>query len=107
MTKTPLSDAARIHNADLYEGIIGLSNFVPYEFACELELRLQALEKWKKEQIEVESTWDEQAIGRLLDIPLGHPIRSRIQESIELLKQELSQVFGLPHPAKSVMYARR
>lgn len=44
-----------------------------------------ALRAWKHEQLQVESQWDVQAIGKLLGLKLGDHVRPAIQPAIERL----------------------
>ena len=46
------------------------------------------LEAWKREAIAVESTWDVQAVGKLIGTPLGGDIRAGVQPYIEGLQSE-------------------
>jgi hypothetical protein len=47
-----------------------------------------ALARWKEEAMQVEAQWDCQAIGKLIDVPLGHHIRPRVEPAIrELIAQ--------------------
>jgi hypothetical protein len=58
------------------------------------------LKRWKDEQLQVESKWDKQKIGRLLDIGLGESIQENIEPKIrEILKaiQNLKDVEGRHH----------
>lgn len=55
---------------------------------------LRELETWKTSQLKVESVWDEQAVGRLLGVPLGQSIRAAIQPSIEKLQQRVAELEG-------------
>lgn len=45
------------------------------------------LKRWREEKLAVESMWDEQAVGRLLGITFGSPIRSAILPAIKELSQ--------------------
>jgi hypothetical protein len=47
---------------------------------------LEELRAWKREALLVESTWNEQAVGRALGMTLGCSIRPRILEGIARLK---------------------
>jgi hypothetical protein len=46
---------------------------------------LEELRRWKAEALELESMWNEQAIGKLLDLPLGSLIRPQIEPAIRKL----------------------
>lgn len=49
-----------------------------------------ALKYWKASALEVESTWDCQAVGKLIGATLGSSIRPQIQPAIEKLKADLA-----------------
>src|ERR1700761_2454186 len=53
---------------------------------------LSRLRNWKAEQIAVEASWDEQAVGRQLELPLGFPIRPFIEPRIGGLKERLARL---------------
>lgn len=53
-----------------------------------------ALLLWKKQMLYVESTWDEQAIGGILDIGLGESVRSNIESKIHLLIKERDELIA-------------
>ena len=46
---------------------------------------IQALKQWKQEMMEVESSWNAQEVGRLLNVKLGQPIKASIQPAVENL----------------------
>lgn len=50
------------------------------------------LEAWKREAIAVESTWDVQAVGKLIGTPLGGDIRAGVQPYIERLRELLGNL---------------
>ena len=50
------------------------------------------LAAWKESAMAVEAEWDEQAVGRALQIPLGAPIRANILAGIEALQQRANQL---------------
>lgn len=52
---------------------------------------IAALKSWKVEQLAVEATWDEQAVGKALGLALGSPIRAQILPSIAALRQRLER----------------
>jgi len=55
----------------------------------DLAEQVRTLENWKEQQLAVESEWDAQAVGRLLNVPLGQPIRAAIGPGIESLKEQV------------------
>lgn len=57
-----------------------------------LQLKIEGLARWKAEQLLVESEWDAQAVGRLLQVPLGGSIRAAIQPGIEALQERVRQL---------------
>lgn len=60
-------------------------------FAGQLETELNVLQQWKDEQLAVEVTWDAQAVGKELNLPLGSPIRPQILPAIQKLKAALER----------------
>lgn len=62
---------------------------VVYDLEDEIE-RLQnenkRLQAWKDSALAVEATWDEQAVGRALNVGLGQSIRDKILPSIKNLR---------------------
>jgi len=52
---------------------------------------IDRLKRWKSEQMAVESSWDPQAIGQELGLPLGSDIRPQILPAIVDLKRELAE----------------
>lgn len=56
---------------------------------------LEELRRWKKEQMQVESEWDAQAVGRELDLPLGSSIRAGILPAVKKLRQQLATMYSL------------
>lgn len=52
---------------------------------------LEALRRWKKEALMVESTWDEQAVGKELGLRLGSAIRPAILPKIRAYKKLLER----------------
>ena len=46
---------------------------------------LEELREWKRQCLQVESEWDAQAIGKILNIGLGDSIRKNIQPKVEQL----------------------
>jgi hypothetical protein len=58
------------------------------------------LKRWKEEMLQVESEWDCQRVGELLNIGLGEPMRKNIEPKIrEILKaiQNFRDVEGRYH----------
>lgn len=53
----------------------------------DLEKEVATLQKWKDEYMEVESGWDEQEVGRELDLVAGTKIRPQILPQIKALKE--------------------
>ena len=64
---------------------------VPYDFARNLERQRNNLQRWKDEQLIVESQWDAQAIGKELNLPLGGSIRAGILPAVQQLKAALER----------------
>lgn len=60
------------------------------EAIAALGKEIAALKQWKLEACAVEASWDAQAVAKLLNLPLGVPIRPGIQPAVEVLKQEIA-----------------
>lgn len=58
--------------------------------AMEYLRREAALQAWKQSQLEVEASWDDQAVGKELGVQLGQPIRPAILPGIIKLKQQVA-----------------
>lgn len=52
---------------------------------AELESNLATLQDWKDSVMSIESSWDCQAVGKLLNVPLGHAIHPAIEPGIRKL----------------------
>ena len=52
--------------------------------------RIESLSAWKAEQLAVEATWDVQAVGKAIGLPLGSNIRTHILPYIESLSKQLA-----------------
>lgn len=50
------------------------------------ESKVKELERWKKEYLELESTWDVQQVGKLIGVGIGRSIHPEIQPAIEMLQ---------------------
>lgn len=57
---------------------------------ADLQKEIYELRRWKEEQMQIESSWNEQAVGKLLDLPLGSAIRPQIEGKIKGLQEALS-----------------
>lgn len=53
------------------------------------------LERWKREQLAVDGSWDPQEVGRLLGMPLGADIRANIKPGIEKLMEQRDMLADL------------
>lgn len=53
---------------------------------------LENLKRWKEEQLEVERSWDVQAVAEALELPLGTLVRPAILPGIEKLKAEVRRL---------------
>ena len=49
---------------------------------------IEELQNWKKQQTSVESEWDAQKVGKILEIGLGQSIRKNIEPKITKLVDE-------------------
>lgn len=54
---------------------------------------MQNLKAWKEEEMQVESQWDCQAVGRLIGSKLGEQIKPQIQPYIEWLQADLASAY--------------
>lgn len=63
---------------------------VPAAFSKVLERELNDLTRWKAKALEVERSWDPQAVGKLLGMTIGTPIHQNIQPAIEKLLARLA-----------------
>lgn len=100
-TPTPITDAAlcvSFHPNDLHgwpegrKAEFGGEHIVPARVCRALERQLaevteqrDQLERWKREQLAVDGSWDPQEVGRLLGMTLGADIRANIKPGIEKL----------------------
>lgn len=83
-TDTPETD--RLMNGD----------WLPFiKFVRQNERELAALRDWKAEALEMDASWDVQAIGKALGLLLGSDIRKGILPAIETLKARLEKVEGV------------
>lgn len=71
--------------------VIGVATCQIASELLKLAARVAELEAWKAEAMAVDSQWDPQAVGRLLDIPLGTLIRPGIQPGIERLLADVAR----------------
>ena len=67
----------------------GDGDYVLYSDAKAIEDDRDALKAWKESAMDVEKTWDVQAIGNEMGLALGSPIREHILPYIKKLKEEL------------------
>lgn len=58
---------------------------------CSAADTLEALAEWKRQVLASEATWDIQAVGRIIKVPLGGNIFSAIQPALEALAGEVEQ----------------
>jgi hypothetical protein len=74
----------------VHEGVMEFWDELEENHGSPTALRLQELERWKREQLAVERSWDPQAVGKLLGMTLGTSIRKNIQPEIEKLQAQLA-----------------
>lgn len=43
--------------------------------------------------MQVEASWNEQAVGKLLDLPLGTPIRPQIETAIKAMREAIKDAY--------------
>jgi hypothetical protein len=62
---------------------------------------VRRLKDWKESAMALEATWDIQAVGKALGVPLGEPIHpailpgiTRLRDALEETRNHLSCVFG-------------
>jgi len=60
-------------------------------FHAETKAKLKDLERWKQEQLEVESTWDDQAVAKEIGLTVGKSIRPAILPFIQETKAKLKE----------------
>lgn len=58
----------------------------------QLQSQVSRLEQWKSEQLQLESMWNEQSVGRLLGVRLGEMIRPNIEPKIIELLGRISEL---------------
>ena len=63
-----------------------------FVFCRKLERERDELARWKREQIFVESQWDDQAVAKELGMPAGADIRKNILPAIQQLKRERDEL---------------
>lgn len=56
---------------------------------------LAGLRDWKDSAMQVERTWNEQEVGKLLGVRLGHAIRPEIEPAIRRMQSELAGLRGV------------
>ncbi len=91
VTETPRTDKQEYDEACNFD--------VPWsDFARQLERECKALREenarllaWKAEQLQVESSWDCQAVGKEIGVTLGHSIRPAILPYLLKVKAELAE----------------
>lgn len=71
---------------------------------AERDEELHQLRQWKKEQMQIESTWDEQKVGHLLGMELGTPIRENILPAIQALSRDKARLDWLEEQRKGGRY---
>lgn len=57
-----------------------------------LEAQVDSLTEWKRQQLQVEDSWDPQEVARVLGLPLGSDIRKGILPRIEALKAQVARL---------------
>lgn len=84
--KAEVEDIQRIVGFDNEEPLV---HFIEAIVANHARLRAEnaELKNWKESMMEIEKSWDEQAVAKLLGIPLGAPIRPAIESAIRKLKE--------------------
>ena len=67
---------------------------------ADLTAERDKLTQWKREMMDVENSWDAQAVGHALGTKWGSAIRSQILPGIEALKAELARLRRLLEAAE-------
>jgi hypothetical protein len=57
-----------------------------------MDAEIAALRRWKAEQLAVEAEWNEQEVGKLLNLPLGTAVRPAIQPAIEAMREKMNSL---------------
>lgn len=65
---------------------------------------LEQLKDWKEQQLQVESQWNPQKIGKLLNIRLGESITKNIQPKIERLLLEKEMLYNTLRTIRFCVY---
>lgn len=60
-----------------------------------LRMQCASLRDWKESAMSLEMSWDEQAIGKILNLPLGTFIRPQILPAIQALRTRLERAESL------------
>ena len=60
-----------------------------------IKTQLDALTEWKRQQLQVESTWNPQEVASALNLPIGSDIRKEILPSIKVLQEEIARLTEL------------
>lgn len=63
-----------------------LGPYTTNDVVDELRREVEELREWKRQQMLVESQWDEQEVGRELGMAIGTPIRENILPLLRQLK---------------------
>ena len=106
-SKSPMTDAEvarvrKILDGACKDGVWPVDRIALDEGFCrEVEIRLgikiEELQEWKRQQLAVESQWDEQRVGKLLGLQLGTQIRPQIEPAIVQLQKHLGNLLARIH----------
>ena len=89
---TPETEIYAAHKNDVYEFVDPEWDWVvSADSARRLERELAELREWKRQQLEVESQWDCQKVGKLLGVPIGAHVRPHIEPKIAKLIRERNE----------------
>lgn len=99
MSKTTETDATargidQSNFADSWKDDFEEFMWVPADFARKLERERDELAAWKESAMIVSRQCDIQAVGTLLNVPLGHPVHPAIEPGIRELQAKLAIANG-------------
>ena len=83
--------------ADAYEAVCAALNTAKEKLKA-LTAERDELRRWKDEALAVEASWDCQAVGKLIGVPLGQNIRPCIEPAIRRYQQDIDTLMNNPLP---------
>lgn len=70
--------------------VLGHGEYCTEGYLCGGCKAVEDLEEWKRQALLVEASWDVQAVGRLINVPLGGDIRAAIQPALEKRQRKIA-----------------